>query len=432
MRKAHYPAGPLHRSGLEYWYRERRTLIDFRRGPLGPYFDSFATALKKNDYYHTYGRSILGVCCQFNWYLIDRSITRANDITEDLIEPFLDAALSGIRSSSDHYTPRGSVRSRLRHLFAFLYETTVIPRPQPKARSEPYGWILDPFLSHLHEEHGVTPRTIDRHRELLRPFLDRLKEDGTRARLRALSATTIERHLREHLTSNPNNVRSLTSSLRVFLRYCVKHGHTLSDFSTLVPRQRTYRHASLPKGVEDEALERLLALMDRTTPQGARDYAVVLLLMAYGVRGFSAAELLLDDLDWERARIRFRARKGGKEVVMPLIDAVGEAIVQWLRHRFSPTPHREVFLSVRAPHGPLTGLAVCHLIRGYLTKAGVRTAGAGARTLRHSWAIRALAHDTPIKAISDALGHRHIDTTFIYAKADLKTLREVAMPWPGN
>ena len=55
---------------------------------------------------------------------------------------------------------------------------------------------------------------------------------------------------------------------------------------------------------------------------------------------------------------------------------------------------------------------------------------AGTRSLRHSWAIRALAHDTPIKAIADVLGHRYIDTTFIYAKADLNSLREVAMPWP--
>jgi integrase len=53
-------------------------------------------------------------------------------------------------------------------------------------------------------------------------------------------------------------------------------------------------------------------------------------------------------------------------------------------------------------------------------------------TLRHSWAIRALAHDSPIKAIADVLGHRYIDTTFIYAKADLDSLRQVALPWPAK
>src|SRR5438093_3668346 len=47
-------------------------------------------------------------------------------------------------------------------------------------------------------------------------------------------------------------------------------------------------------------------------------------------------------------------------------------------------------------------------------------------------AIRALAHDSLIQSIADVLGHRYIDTTFIYAKADLNSLREVAMPWPGK
>jgi integrase len=65
-----------------------------------------------------------------------------------------------------------------------------------------------------------------------------------------------------------------------------------------------------------------------------------------------------------------------------------------------------------------------------MRKAGLTLAGRGSRTLRHSWAIRALASDSPIKAIADVLGHRCIDTTFIYAKADLKSLREVALPWP--
>lgn len=84
----------------------------------------------------------------------------------------------------------------------------------------------------------------------------------------------------------------------------------------------------------------------------------------------------------------------------------------------------------RGSHVGLGSLVISHLVRGDTHAAGITQAGVGTRTLRHSWAIRALANDSPIKAISDVLGHRYIDTTFIYAKADLKTLREVAMPWP--
>ena len=67
-----------------------------------------------------------------------------------------------------------------------------------------------------------------------------------------------------------------------------------------------------------------------------------------------------------------------------------------------------------------------------LEKGRSQSPGSGTRTLRHSWAIRALPDNSAIKSIADVLGHRYIDTTFIYAKADLNSLREVAMPWPGK
>lgn len=128
--------------------------------------------------------------------------------------------------------------------------------------------------------------------------------------------------------------------------------------------------------------------------------------------------------------IRIRAQKGGKEVMLPLMDSVGDALVGYLRHRHDKTPFREVFLTTKAPVRPLTSGGISNIVRGYMRKVGITLAGGGSRTLRHSWAIRALANDSPIKAIADVLGHRYIDTTFIYAKADLNTLREVAMPWP--
>jgi integrase len=181
--------------------------------------------------------------------------------------------------------------------------------------------------------------------------------------------------------------------------------------------------------MEDAALERILKVIPKGTSVGARDTAIMLLMMAYGIRGKSAAELLLEDIDWRRSTIRIRAQKGGKEVVLPLLDAVGEAIISYLHHR-PESQLREVFLSVRAPFLHLNGLAISHLVREYMTTAGVKTPKSGSTTFRHSWAIRALAHDSPMKAIADVLGHRCLDTTFIYAKADLKTLRQVAMAWP--
>jgi len=55
---------------LEYWYTDRRTLVDFRRGPLGPYFDGFAAHLKAMGYSKDGGQAILSKCCLFNDWLM--------------------------------------------------------------------------------------------------------------------------------------------------------------------------------------------------------------------------------------------------------------------------------------------------------------------------------------------------------------------------
>jgi integrase len=272
--------------------------------------------------------------------------------------------------------------------------------------------------------------TVKRHVSHATAFLESLRDDVQRSRFKNLGATRVENHLKRHMARSKDNLQSLSSSLRSFLKYCAAHSYTRIDFSELVPRQRQYRHSSLPRGIDDSAIDQVLGAIDKQTPNGARDYAIVLLLMAYGIRSISACRLLLEDIDWPQATIRFRAQKGGKEVVVPLLDAVADAIIQWLRHRDPRSPCREVFLSTKAPHSPLCSMAVSTVVQRYMRHAGVHQPGRGAHTLRHSWAIRALQHDQPIKAIADVLGHRYIDTTFIYAKADLKTLRQVAMPWP--
>jgi len=414
---------------LEYWYKEKRTLVDFRRGPIGPYFDRFAAHLKDRGYSPDRARGILGKCCQFNAFLIERRIRHAGRITEKDLDCFLDLYLVHTRTAC-YYSPRYEARSALNHLRDYLIQIKVLQPPKPKPVKTPFRWLLDPYLQHLQDECEVSKVTIQKARVQVGSFLEALRQKARPGPFKALSAEAVEGYVKQHLKDSPENLSVLAGALRRFFRYCATHQHTRMDFSGLMPPVRRYRHASLPKGMEDSALERVLGAIDKNTPTGARDYAIMVLMMAYGLRGVSAAELLLDDLDWERTQIRIRAQKGGKEVVLPLMDSAGDALIGYLRHRVDKTPFREVFLTVRAPIRPLNSLNVSHIVRAYMHKAGVSMTGGGSKTLRHSWAIRALANDSPIKSIADVLGHRYIDTTFIYAKADLKTLRQVAMPWP--
>ena len=413
---------------LEYWFKERRTMVDFRRGPLGPDFDGLAARLKERGYSHVYGCHILAKCCLFNSYLIDQGISGRREITAAHFQTFMDAYFADFRSTSC-YRARNGVWAMLRPLFYYLIDEGVLKPVKPKPLPALYRWVLDPYLRYLREDLTRAEGTIRNARILLCRFLDGLGEGASRTQMRALRAPSIETYLTQYLKESPDNLRRTAGTLRGFLRFCSRQGYIASDLSVLIPSVPAYRLASLPKGMEDAALERILKVIPKGTSVGARDTAIMLLMMAYGIRGKSAAELLLEDIDWRRSTIRIRAQKGGKEVVLPLLDAVGEAIISYLHHR-PESQLREVFLSVRAPFLHLNGLAISHLVREYMTTAGVKTPKSGSTTFRHSWAIRALAHDSPMKAIADVLGHRCLDTTFIYAKADLRTLRQVAMAWP--
>ena len=417
---------------LEDYYKHKRSLVDFRRGPLGPHFDAFAAFLKDNGYSFAYAQKLLGTCCQFNAFLIEQGITRCAKLSQTLAKPFLDAYLAFTTSAPARIWPRLNALAALNHLFAFLIHTKVLPAPKPKPVTRRYRWLLAPYLQHLQKDNEISQATVHRHERLLSAFLEALGKNAQRQRFKALQPQTIERFVSQHLPGSSENPHYLASALRRFFHYCAMRRFTAGNFSGLIAPLRRYRYAALPKGLDDAACERVLHAIPKDTPTGARDRAILLLMMAYGLRGVSVAQLLLDDIDWPHSHLRIRAQKGGKEVLLPLLEAVGEALLAYLQHRPSSTTCREVFLRVRAPHKPLNSGAISVIVQRAFQKAHVKVPKSGARTLRHAWAIRALAHNSAIKSIADVLGHRSINTTFIYAKADLKTLRQVALPWPGK
>lgn len=417
---------------LEHWFKEKRTLVDFRRGVLGPHFDGFAAYLQARGYSRHAGAEYLAKCCQFNTFLIEQRISRCEGIRESHVDAFIAAYYAHVPDPPHrYYSPVRTVRRSIRHLFDYLIQIKLLAPSKPRRVITPYSWLLDRYLRHLVVDRHLSERTVLRCRAQISSLLELMKGQVHRRRFKALDAEAVEGFVKQHLQS-ATDADGVASILRRFLRYCAARRFTRADFSALVPPIRRYRHASLPKGLDDSVLDRMLKAIPRTTPVGARDYAIIVLMMAYGIRGVSAAQLLLDDLDWQHSRIRIRAQKGGKEVVLPLMQAVGEALIQYLQHRPGQTPCRTLFLRAKAPYRPLDSLAISAIVRGHLEAVGVKTPGRGSRSLRHSWAIRALVKDSPIKAIADVLGHRCIDTTFIYAKADLKTLHQVALPWPAK
>ena len=219
--------------------------------------------------------------------------------------------------------------------------------------------------------------TVRRYERLLTALLEALGKDAQRKRFKRLQPERLEAFLKEHLQSSTENPATWSRLYASSFGYCATEQLLSVDFSGLIPPVRRYRHASIPKGMADSDLERVLTSIPQDTPVGARDYAILVLLMAYGIRGVSAAQLLLDDIDWQHSRIRIRAQKGGKEVLLPLIGAVGEAIVRYLPHRYSKSPFREVFLSAQAPFRPLRSGAISMIVHRHFERCGFKLPKSG-------------------------------------------------------
>ena len=160
-------------------------------------------------------------------------------------------------------------------------------------------------------------------------------------------------------------------------------------------------------------------------------FAIIQLLHTYGVRGGQVRVLRLQDIQWRQNRIRFSPQKGGKEVVEPLTDEVGEALLEYLRHGRPRSEHTEVFLTSCAPFQPLrSSCNVTTIVASRMRQAGVSGCPMGSHVFRHAFATRMLRHGQSLKTIADLLGHRNINTTFIYTKVDMETLRQLPLEWP--
>ncbi|MER8583512.1 tyrosine-type recombinase/integrase [Mesorhizobium sp. M1423] len=175
----------------------------------------------------------------------------------------------------------------------------------------------------------------------------------------------------------------------------------------------------------------MLASIDRDTPIGCRDYAMILALARLGLRSSEVVSLKLGDIDWV-TEIRVRG-KNDQRNDLPLPVDVGEAIADYLRKSRPRNASRRVFLRDKAPirgfKGP-SGLGC--VVRRSLKRAGIDALTTGAHQFRHGLASEMLSGGASLGEIGEVLGHRHLQTIAIYAKVDFDALRTLALPWPGE
>ena len=339
------------------------------------------------------------------------------------VDDFVAMRVAGYRRGRDAAT---EVRSPVEQMLTVIlpgFERTGLPH-----RELPFSHAVPGFFEYLAAERGLRPESIvgyQHHLARFEAYLDQIGVTG----LQELSPAILSAFVAERSGAGlaKTTVRTSCGMLRVFLRYAHRQGLLAADLSKAVEWPPAYQLAGIPRSISSAEVGRVLGAVDRRTPCGKRDYAILLLLVTYGLRAREVAALTLDDIDWKRDRLAVPGRKAGHSTAFPLSAVAGEALVDYLRHGRPPSGDRHVFLRAVAPAGPASRVAVSACARHYLLQAGIQVPRPGSHTLRHTCVQRLVDAGFGFKAIGDFIGHRSPASTAIYAKVAVEPLRQVAL-----
>ena len=324
------------------------------------------------------------------------------------------------------FAGRNNSRSKIGLFIDYLISTGIAP-PRPPPASEESGQYLARFQVWLRRYRGIGDRTIQNYHRAMRVLLPHLGDDPD-----LYSATLIRNTVRHRLeTASRELVRQEASALRLYLRFLVLDGLCRPGLVGAVPTVPRQRFSTLPRHLPREDIEHIIASCDRATSMGMRNRAILLLLARLGLRAGDVANLRLNDIDWDNAVVRVSG-KSRRAAAMPLPQDVGDAVKDYILHVRPVVDSGKVFLRMMPPlHQPLTSGGVSAVAQAAIKRSGVKAEGLpAAHVFRHSVATNLLRDSTPLEVISTLLRHQSTQTTAIYARVDVRMLREVAQPWP--
>jgi site-specific recombinase XerD len=294
--------------------------------------------------------------------------------------------------------------------------------------------LCDGYGQWLTELKGLSPETLRKNVHAAWLFLQWLGERVRPEGLRTLAISDIDGFL---AWRNPRLRRAtrcgVSNCLRSFLHYLYGAGFIMQDLAPHVPSPSRYRLEEIPCALSYEQVQRLLDVTRRDRrPVGLRDYAMFLLVKTYGLRAGEVVRLRLQDIDWRRDQIHIQQSKTRADLWLPLTPAVGEALLDYLRHGRPHTSLREVFVRCRAPAGRFVrGSSLTAVVNRRLKGAGIEVDGKhGPHALRYARAVELLRASVSLKTIGDILGHRSAESTEIYLKLATEDLRSIALEVP--
>ena len=388
------------------------------RGPLAEVAEGFAEALRERGYSARTVDTQMRMLRDLSGWLEDHGVA-------------LEALDDGVAES---YVSQRRLRTRtlrssrgIAPLLGFLRDEGVIPPPSPKVTPEGPAGLLAEFEEYLLEVRGLSPATVASYCSQVRPLVRSVGAEGWAS----LTGEGVKHFIDERIAVHkPRSVQVRINALRALLRWlwaqrlisAPLHEQVLSIYAPGGP--------PLPRGFTATEVASLHASLSSNPVARLRDTALVTLMLRLGLRAGEAASLRLEDLNWRAGTVTVAGKRGRLDEV-PLPVDVGSALVAYLKEgRPVGTGHREVFLSIDAPHVPIKTTAVTTMVGTAMRRAGIAGPGAAHR-LRHTAAMGVVAAGGGLVEVGQLLRHSSVSASAVYARADVAGLAVLARPWPG-
>ena len=253
------------------------------------------------------------------------------------------------------------------------------------------GWLEEPAVAHhphaaevadyeawMRGERGLSEGTIEGCCAAVHQFLGWLHTNDTplrSARIGDIDRAIAFKHSQGHYSRV--TIRIYAQRLRGFIRFCEDQGWSTPGMAAGLVPPRLYPDETVPKGLARKDVERLLATTEGDRPVDKRDRAILMLLIAYGLRAGEVRALKLDDLDWERETIYVHRSKVGRNDLYPLSRGVGQAILRYIVEARPSRPDRTLFLTTAAPIKPLSRGGFADVVRQRVERLGIVTGRRG-------------------------------------------------------
>jgi len=211
----------------------------------------------------------------------------------------------------------------------------------------------------------------------------------------------------------------IISGLKAFFRYLLLEDIISFDPAALIEAPKMGR--KLPEVLSVEEIDRLLAVIDLSKPEGQRNKAIIETLYSCGLRVSEIVNLVKDNVNFSEGLIHIKLAKGKKDRFVKIPDSVKEDLKNYCRL----TSEKSLFSSSRG--GKLTTATIQAIVENSAKKAGIAKE-VYPHLLRHSFATHLLEQGVDLRIIQKLLGHSDIKTTQIYTQISQANIKNIKSP----